>query len=159
MHDRPNELIDAHTHTALAKALFNRSWTLLDVPTRTPEQNDELIATAQASFWHWLQVGTPKHHERAHWLLARCCAAVGRGPQALHHADQCLVSCELHDHGAFDLAFAHEARARALITLGLHEEAIDALDAAALEGAAIASDEDRGWLTENLKSLHAGASV
>jgi hypothetical protein len=158
MHDRPNELINADTHTALAKSLFNRSWTLLDMGSRTPEQNDELISTAHASYWHWLQVGTPLNMERAHWLLARCCAAVGKGPEALHHAEACLASCEVHDHGAFDLAFAFESRARALLILGRTNDAIDNLDRAALEGAAIASDEDRDWLTENLQSLHTEAA-
>ncbi|MCH2135347.1 MAG: hypothetical protein MK101_02065 [Phycisphaerales bacterium] len=36
----------------------------------------------------------------------------------------------------------------------LSDEALDALDAAALEGASIPSDEDRAWLTENLNTLH-----
>lgn len=154
MHDRPAEIVDAAAHSDLAKALFNRSWTLLDMPSRTPEQDDELVATAYASLWHWLQVGTELNRERGHWLIARCCAEAGRGQAALHHATACLQSCVDHDHGAFDLAFAHEARGRALIALGRVDEASEALDAAALEGAAIGSDDDRQWLTDNLKSLH-----
>ena len=159
MHDRPSELLEADEHLALAKALFNRTWTLLDMQSRTPEQDDELIATAQASLWHWLQVGTELNDERGHWLIARCYATVNRGHEALHHAERCMASCQQHNHGPFDLAFAHESRARALIALNRMPEATDALDAAALEGAAIESDEDRAWLTENLKALHDGATA
>ncbi len=154
MHDRPAEVIDDAAHSDLAKALFNRSWTLLDTADRTRAQDDELIATAQASLWHWLQVGTELNRERGHWLIARCCAEVGRSAEALHHADVCLQSCVDHDHGAFDLAFAHEARARALIAAGRVDEAHEALDAAALEGAAIGNADDQQWLTDNLKALH-----
>lgn len=153
MHDRPAEIIPPDSHRDIAKALFNRAWTLLDTSKRTPLQDDEMIATAQASYWHWLQVGTEKNRQRGHWLIARCNAEAGRGHEALRHADCCLDSCKAHDHGQFDLAFAHESRARALIALADHARAESALTAAAQEGAAIESEDDRGWLTQNLSQL------
>jgi len=159
MHDRPAEIIEDSQHTDLAKVLFNRAWMLLDTARRSPAQDDEMVAAAHASFWHWLQVGDERNFERGHWLIARCCAAVDRGHEALHHAERCLASCQQHDHGPFDLAFAHEARARALLTLGRHDEAIDALNIATIKGAAIESDDDRNWLTDNLDTLHAEATA
>ena len=42
----------------LAVDLFNHAWTLIELPERTPEQDDELIHAAHASRHHWAAVGT-----------------------------------------------------------------------------------------------------
>ena len=153
MHDRPAEIIEDSQHLDLAKALFNRAWTLLDTADRSPTQNDEMIAAAHASFWHWLQVGDEQNVERGHWQIARCCAAAGRGPEALHHAHMCLKSCQQHNHGAFDLAFAHEAVARANIACNALGDANSHLEQARTAGGCIASHEDKQWLEQNLTEL------
>ena len=50
--------MDAATHRRLAVELFNRSWRLLELTERTPEQDDELIHCVHASRHHWGEVGT-----------------------------------------------------------------------------------------------------
>jgi hypothetical protein len=153
MHDRPAEVIEGSQHMDLAKALFNRVWALLDTVGRSLAQDDEMVAAAHASFWHWLQVGDERNFERGHWLIARCCAATGRGAEALHHAHMCLKSCQQHDHGAFDLAFAHEAMARASIACEAMDDAHSHLEQAHTAGGCITSDDDKQWLEKNLSEL------
>ena len=46
-----------HNHRALATQLFNDTWTIMDLDTRTSEQIDEMIHTAHASAYDWLQTG------------------------------------------------------------------------------------------------------
>ena len=70
----------------LAVDLFNRTWTLLELPARTPEQGDELIDTAHASSYHWLQVGTAANRARSQWQLSRVYVVLGRPEPALYHA-------------------------------------------------------------------------
>ena len=49
----------------LAVDLFNQAWTLMELPERTPEQDDELIHASHASRHHWAAVGTPANlHSR-----------------------------------------------------------------------------------------------
>ena len=53
---KPPEL-SPEIHRALGVGLYNRCWDLMENEDRTRDQDDELIATAFASAWHWLQVG------------------------------------------------------------------------------------------------------
>ena len=153
MHDRPAEIIEDSQHTDLAKALFNRAWTLLDTVGRSPAQDDEMVAVAHASFWHWLQVGDERNFERGHWQIAGYCAAAARGPESLHHAHMCLKSCQQHDHVAFDLAFTHEGVARASIACDAMDDARSHLKQARTAGGCITSDDDKQWLEQNLAEL------
>jgi hypothetical protein len=100
-------------HFREAKRLFNRAWELIETADPTVEQIDEMIHSAHASRYHWSQVGQPVNLARGEWQLSRVYAVLGRAEPAVHHATRCLDLCRLHDIGDFDLAFAHEALARA----------------------------------------------
>jgi hypothetical protein len=109
----------------LAVDLFNRAWTLMELPARTPEQDDELLDTAYASAYHWLQVGTAANRARSQWQLSRVYVVLGRPEPALHHAQRCLAWCEAHPETLedWDVPYAHEALARAHALAGDTEEA------------------------------------
>ncbi len=68
---------------------------------------------AHASRHHWEAVGTPVNLARGERLCPRVYAVLGRGEPALHHARRVLELCQEHGIGDWDLAFAHEALARA----------------------------------------------
>ena len=53
----PPPELSPEMHRALGAGLYNRCWDLMEIEDRTLDQDDELIATAHASAWHWLQVG------------------------------------------------------------------------------------------------------
>jgi hypothetical protein len=116
---------DGDVHRRLGIDAFNSVWEMLDGREYTPNEMDELLSRAYASFYHWQRASgrEPKNDARASWLLSRCHVVLGQGDLALHHADQCesvVAEAGLVD---FDLGYAHEARARALACLGRLDEA------------------------------------
>jgi hypothetical protein len=136
--------------------LFNHVWTLLELPERTREQDDELLHAAHASRHHWGQVGEAKHRARGEWQISRVYAVLGRAEPALHHARRCLELLEATDErDDWDLPFAHEALARASFVAGDGEAAQRHLALAREHGAAIADAEDREHLEAALAELPA----
>lgn len=115
-----------------------------------PPDATELLSRAYAAAYHWARAEgrTPANAARAGWLLSRCHAVLGNGALALHHADECLAIVERAGLGDFDLAYAHEARARALAALGRTDEA--AVELAAAREAPIADAEDRAIFEADL---------
>ncbi|MDX6512948.1 MAG: hypothetical protein QOE36_2452 [Gaiellaceae bacterium] len=145
--------VSPEQHRALAVELFNRAWELMALADRGPAEDDRLLHTAHASRHHWGEVGAPENLARGEWQCSRVYVVLGRAEPALHHARRCLELCEEHGLADWDLAYAHEALARA------HALAGDA-DAAAghreLAGSIrIADPEDREHLLEDLATLPA----
>ena len=118
MPDDPVPAMGEAARRRLAADLFNHVWALLDTEGRTPEQDVEMIHAAHASRHHWGEVGTPVNVARGEWQISRVYATLGRGEPALFHAERCLETCTEHGIGDFDLAYAHEAMARAYRVLG-----------------------------------------
>jgi hypothetical protein len=144
----PNEF-----HTRLAKGLFNHTWTLLDLEDRTPAQDEEMLLNAYGSRYHWSVVGEPIHFVRGEWQLSRVYSALGRAEPARHHADLCLALCEENGIGDFDLAFAHEAVARAAAVAGDGDAVTRHLDAARRASAGIAEADDRDYFLAELDTI------
>jgi hypothetical protein len=139
----------------LAVDLFNRAWKLMELEARTPEQDDELVHTAHASAYHWLQVGTAANRARSEWQCSRVYVTLGRVEPALHHARRCLELCEASPGALedWDLPFAHEALARAHALAGDLDEAARHLALARELGARIQDAEDREHLEADLATL------
>jgi hypothetical protein len=139
----------------LAVDLFNHAWTLMRLPERTPEQDDELIHAAHASRHHWAEVGTPANVARGEWQLSRVYVTLGRAEPALHHAGRCLAYCEANPEAIedWDLPYAYEALARAQLLAGQDREAKRSLRRARELGAQVVDQEDREQLESDLASL------
>jgi hypothetical protein len=139
----------------LAVDLFNHAWTLLELPERTPEQEDELVHASHASRHHWAQVGTAANVARGEWQLSRVYATLGRPEPALHHARRCLAYCEASPDAVadWDRPFAYEALARAHGVAGQTDEAANAEAKARELGAQIEDPEDRELLEKDLATL------
>ena len=137
----------------LAADLFNHVWTLLETPQRTPQQDVEMIHAAHASRHHWAAAGTAVNRARGEWQISRVYSVLDRGEPALFHAQLCLDECSAAGIGDFDLAFAHEAKARALAVLGRHEEAAAEAAAAQELSAAVSEEDDRAILEGDLADL------
>jgi hypothetical protein len=137
----------------LAKALFNRVWTLLESESRTPADNDEMIHAAHASRYLWGLVGEPVNLARGEWQCSRVYAVLGRAEPALWHGRRCLDICDEHGIRDFDLAYAYEALARAHRIAEQLPEA-EAYERLAVEaGARIADPEDREHFHADLATL------
>jgi DNA-binding transcriptional MerR regulator len=137
--------VDPATHRRLAAELFNRSWRLLELPERTPEQDDELVHCVHASCHHWREVGTAAHLARGESQCARVYAALGRPEPALHHANRCLELVRQGGEGFqdWDLASALESVARANLAAGNASEAEHYAGLARSELEGVADPDDR----------------
>ena len=133
--------------------LFNHVWDLLEKADRTPEEDGAMVDAAHASRHHWAQVGQPVNAARGDWQISRVYATVKRPEPALHHARRSLAICEANGIGDFDLAFAHEAIARAEAVAGHFAEAKQAIARARAAAEAIAKPGDRDWLLKNLEDI------
>ena len=149
----PSAPVDVADRRQLAVDLFNHVWTLLERSDRLPLEDDEMIHAAHASRYHWGEVGEPVNLDRGEWQCSRVYAVLGRAEPALWHANRCLALCEEHGIGDWDLAFAHEAVARARRVAG-DDAGAEASIARARELAAdIAEVEDRELLLSDLATI------
>jgi hypothetical protein len=137
----------------VAVELFNHTWTLLEKADRSERESELMLHAAHASRFFWEEVGEPVNHARGEWLLARAYAVAGRPEPALHHAQRCLSLCGEHDIGDFDLAFAHEALARAHVLAGDTDTAAEHERMARAAAENIAEAEDRQLLLSDLETL------
>jgi uncharacterized protein YndB with AHSA1/START domain len=106
-------------HRAEAIECNNSTWEMIE-GERTPENDEEMLRRAYASTYHWARAARrgPENEARGAWLLAKVQLLAGQPELSLRYADRCLALCEEHGLEDFDLAYAHEARARALKALG-----------------------------------------
>jgi hypothetical protein len=140
--------LDPANHRAAAVEANNSAWELLDGRVLSAEETDELLARAHAAAYHWARAAGagPENRARASWLLSRCYAVAGHGDIALHFADRCTDEAGVL--GDFDLAYAHESRARALALLGRLAEAAE--HRAAAMAVSIADADDRSIFESDL---------
>lgn len=142
--------MDASQHRALAVEANNSTWELLGKEERTPEEVEEMLRRAYAAAYHWDRAAgrKPENAARADWLLARAHLVAGLPERSLHHAERCMRTCTEAGLQDFDLAYAHEATARALQALGRTEEA--QAEWAAAKAVPIAEEEDRAIVEADL---------
>jgi len=148
--------LDDATERDIGIALFNYTWTLLDMDKRTPEQDVEMVHAAHASAHHWMKVGTPVNRTRSEWQCSRVYATLRRPEPALFHARLALAICEENEIGDFDIAFAYEALARAHAIAGESDEAVRWLEQARKACAGVAKDEDRQVVLGDLDTVPVG---
>jgi len=137
----------------LARNLFNGVWALLEKEDRSVEEDDRMVHMAHASCHHWSQVGTAVHRVRGEWQCSRVYATLERGEPALHHARRALEVCTANGIGDFDLAFCHEAMARASAVDGNLLAAAGWRTEAERSAAAITDPDDRTAVLADLATL------
>ena len=145
--------MDPEAQRSLAADLFNYCWALIENPDRTERETELMIGAAHASRFFWEAVGEPVNHARGEWQISRAYAVAKRPEPSLHHAELCLAICEEHSIGAFDLAYAYEALARAHAVAGDSRRSREWADKARAAAAAVADDDDRELLLEDLASI------
>jgi hypothetical protein len=143
-------LVEAHRH--FATATNGEVWRLLEQPDRTPANDEQMLAAAFASLYHWLHAGTTVHHQRSLWLISRVYGVLGNGAGARDYAQRCLALTEAESHtlADFDVAYGYEGMARAHALAGNHAEAYRYRALAQSAGEAIADDEDRAIFAGDL---------
>ena len=136
-----------------AVKLFNETWDLIDIKERTPEQEAQMLHKAHASRYLWGLVGESKNFSRGEWQVSRVYAELKMGAPALLHGKLSLDIAEKNNLEAHDLAFGHEAVARAYGLLGENDNAA-AHKAKGLEAAAtLANKEDREYAESEINNI------
>ena len=115
---------DAEWHRRQGVEANNAAYDLLARP-RSPARDEELLRTAYAAAYHWARTSSsePVNEVRAAYLVAKALLATDQPDRALISAESAVRDCETHRLADFDLAYAHEAKARALRALGRPDEA------------------------------------
>ncbi len=133
-------------HRAQGIDCNNGTWDLVGKDDRSPADDEEMLRRAYGSAYHWQRArgAGPANEARALYMLAKVHLLTGQSSRSLHYADACLAQCVQHDLVDFDLAYAHEARARALRDLGREEEGLAAW--AVARQVPVADPEDRDIL-------------
>ncbi|MGN6301478.1 MAG: MerR family transcriptional regulator [Angustibacter sp.] len=144
---------DGVDHRRLGVDLFNGTWRLLEKDDRTRADDDRMLHMAHASRYHWEQVGTPANLARGEWLCSRVYAVLGRGEPSVHHAQRVLDLCRENGIGDWDLAFAHEALARAHAVAGDRAAARAATESALASAEEIADPDDRSMVLADLETI------
>lgn len=145
-----DELLDSEAHRSLAVALFNHTWTLLEIEERTPAQDDEMIHAAHASRFHWSRARDAREVRRlavGEWQCSRVYSVLGRGEPALFHARRAMTLAESGDVEDWVYAAACEAMARASRVAG-DRAAFEHWRSRATEATAAISEEDERLIIE-----------
>ena len=140
-------------HRAMAVELYNRTWSLLDEPNRSAEQDREMLGSAFGSMYHWSLVGDEKNFAISDWQVARVLATVGQTDLAQQFADQALRRAVDGNLGPFLIGCGHEVLARVAAAKGDDDARQNHL-ARADDILSIIEDEDeREVLRSDLDSL------
>lgn len=100
-------------HRQLASSLFNRTWELLDQPTRSAADDAEMLTAAFTSRYHWQQIGDAQNFAVSDWLVSRVASVLGQPDLAEEYGRRSLHASASAPLGPFYEGYAHEALARA----------------------------------------------
>ncbi len=151
MPETERQFTEAQAHRHFAISLNNLVWSLLEKSDRSDEDCDTMVHAAHASCYHWMIAGTAENRTRGEWLISRVYAVLGSPEPALHHALAALDACTDNHLAGFDLAYAHEACARAYAANGEEEECRKYGEQAVALGEKIEGDEDRRLFFSDLR--------
>jgi hypothetical protein len=150
------DILDEDQHRQVGAQLFNHVWTLLETEGRTQQQDDEMLHAAHASRWHWSKAAVADIRQRlavGEWQCSRVYAVLDRGEPALYHAQRCVELAEGEGIEDWALAASYEAMARASRVAGDRRAFEEWRERARTATAAIAEDEDREVIENDLASL------
>lgn len=139
-------------HRKMAADLFNGVWALLEKEERTCAETDRMIHAAHASRFHWEFGGSPVNLAIGEWQCARVHTVVKQPDAAIYHALRYLELAEDYDLGAFHVAYAHEALARAYL-LTDKDKAARHLERARVALAQITDEEERALVEKDLATI------
>jgi hypothetical protein len=140
-------------HRQLAVDTFNSAWALIDLSSRTPMQDRELLGLAFTSRYHWGVVGGDEEQMVGDWMIAHVSSLLGFGELAHRYAATALDTARENGWDDWRLASMLEGMARASAALG-DAQARDRFAAEARRVLATLDDEnDRDLITSQLASI------
>jgi hypothetical protein len=150
-----DEPLDAESgwHRQVAVDAFNAAWELIDLASRTPEQEREMLGLAFTSRYHWGIVGGDEQAMVGDWLIAHIASLLGFGDLAHRFASTALDVCRANGWTDWRLASTLEGMARASAATG-DDHARDRYASEARRVLATVEDkEDRDLIASQLSSI------
>lgn len=122
----------AKVHEYFSVTCFNKAWELIEKPTRTPEEDEDMVRLSLASHWHWTQRQdcTVTNASVGYWQTSRIYAILGLADNARRYGHLCLAASKDKEALPFCLGYAYEALARAELVAGNHKKMAEHLEAA-----------------------------
>jgi hypothetical protein len=147
------EFDKAAAHRFFSVDCFNRTWTLIEKPDRSPVEDEQMLLLAQASLWHWTQREdcSDRNLSIGYWQVSRVHALRGEGGNALQCAESCLRYSQ--HQPPFFLAYAHEAMARAAFLNDETRRASDHMREANRLATQVTDPEERVALERDLDTI------
>ena len=140
-------------HRALAVGYFNGTWELIDLPSRTPEQDRDMLASALASRQHWGEAeGTAENLAIADWQVAHVASLAGWPDIASTFARAAYERARTAELPTWTRASTAEGMARACAAAG-DRAGYDKYAAEARELLAQVDEEDRNLIESQLASI------
>jgi hypothetical protein len=142
-------------HRYFSAECFNRAWDLIDKPSRTPEEDRQMLQLGLASLWHWFQRQdhTSINLSVGHWQVSRIYALLGSAAEARQFAELSLQYGQSAGDFPFYLAYAYEALARAESIGADKVKMKDYLDKARALSERIPDPDDKKQLLADLSSI------
>jgi len=102
-------------HKYFAAHCFNSAWDYMDKSQRTAVEDEQMLALAMASHWHWTQREdySPVNASISYWQLSRVFVLLGQVENARHYAQRSLDVLPDDEALPFYRGYAYEALARA----------------------------------------------
>lgn len=151
--ENPTDEQLATWHRTFAPRAYNSTWTYLDKPGLSSDDEVDMLTSTFAQRYHWREVGTPRHWAIADWQISRVAAVIGYFDLARRFGLSSLAICEDNQLDAFVTGFAHEAIARAAAYVDDVETFDEHLAQARESLARIDDEEDRSILASDLDQM------
>lgn len=147
------EFDKAAAHRLFSADCFNRTWTLIEKPDRSPAEDEQMLLLSLASLWHWTQREdcSDRNLSIGYCQVSRVYALRGDGRNALRYAEIC--SRYSQSQPPFFLAYAHEAIARAALLNGETERVRHHVAEARQLATQVTEVEERTALEKDLDTI------
>ena len=146
-------MVDASEHRALGIKTYNRCWELLEMESRTRDEDLELLRTAFASRYHWFYAGGPEQIAIGDWMISRAAAASNEPALSVEFALLANDAAHNFDAPEWLVASCAEGLASAYAALGDGDERQRWYARAQQLVTEIKDREDRELIAEQLSSV------
>lgn len=140
-------------HQNFSQQCFNKAWDLMEKPSRTPQENEQMILLNQASIWHWTQRAdcSPRNLSIGYWQASRIFSMLEEPGNARRYGKLSLEYSR--DEAPFFKAYAYEALARAELVAGDHSAKENYLQRARELSETISDADEKSMVLSDLDSI------